>query len=168
MRNQKMKNIIETAIEIENTGYEYFRSLIDKCSYNEGVKNILIMLAGEQKRQLDSLQSWLDAGKPDFSNSDFFSASRSIFHELKARIDEFSCEIDHLALYRFAQDIQKRALSSYEEALQKFAGSELSGFLNQLITQKKKQLILLDNIIDLLLRPEQWVESPEFGRLDDY
>ncbi|MDD2331594.1 MAG: hypothetical protein PHI68_02955 [Candidatus Cloacimonetes bacterium] len=163
-----MKNIIATAIEIESTGLEYFQSLIHKCSYNEGVKSILNMLAVEQKTQLGLLEAWQKDGKPDFPGSDFFISSRNIFYQFKARINEFSCDIDHLALYRFAQDIQKRSLQSYEEALSQVSDPGFVAFLNQLIIRKRKQLILLGNIIDLLLRPEQWVESPEFGRLEDY
>ncbi len=71
-------------------------------------------------------------------------------------------------LYRHAKEIQEKSLQSYVDAKEELSNAEYLGLLSTLITQKRKQIILLDNIIELLLRPEQWIESPEFNRLEEY
>lgn len=163
-----MKDIIQIALETEKSGAEYFGSLAEKCAYNEGVKNILQMLAKEQKRQIVALEEWTDKQSGDCENPVFFEASRGILKDLQAKLQEFTCSIDHLSLYEHARDIQRRALTNYKDALGDMQNEHYVAFLQDMVAQKEKQIILLDNIIELLLRPEQWVESPEFTKLDEY
>ncbi len=163
-----MKSLINNALETEQHSLEYFNGLAEKCHYNEGVKNILRMLAKEQKIQIDILNQWNVKIHPDYVSSAFFEDSKLILQDLKAKIDSFSCEIDHLNLYRHAKEIQEKSLQSYVDAKEELSNAEYLGLLSTLITQKRKQIILLDNIIELLLRPEQWIESPEFNRLEEY
>lgn len=163
-----MKSIIQIALETETRGYEYFKSLAEKCNYNVGVKTILEMLAKEQQKQIKLLKQWEDKTDIEYGSSAFFEDSRHILQDLQSKIDEFSCSIDHLALYEHAKELQEKALQNYQNAKSEIHNEHFVGFLGQLIAQKQKQIILLDNIIELLLRPEQWVESSEFTKLDDY
>jgi len=163
-----MKSIIQLALETESRGMEYFSYLAEKCNYNEGVRNILMMLSREQKKQVDLLNGWANDGNPDYSDSAYYADSKVILQDLSQRIADFSCAIDHLALYQHARDIQAQSLENYKAAAEQVAEPNLKAFVHKLIGQKERQIILLDNIIELLLRPEQWVESPEFTKLDEY
>ncbi len=163
-----MKTHIDNALQIEQTGYDYFRSLADKCSFNPGVRYILEMLAYEQDKLINQLHEWEDHKEGSSSGADFFANAKDVFYELKSRINEFSCEIDHLNLYRHARDSHQTALETYEKALSEILDDlERKQWLS-VIDLKKKHIILLDNIIELLMRPELWVESPEFNHLEDY
>ncbi len=163
-----MKSIIKIALETEKSGFEYFNTLANKCDYNEGVKNILTMLANAQTEQIKKLEVWDQEDQFEIDNSAFFDDSKRILQDLKLKIADFSCSIDHLSLYEHARAIQEEALKNYQRALSEIDSEPVILILNDLSAQKEKQIILLDNIIELLLRPEQWVESPEFTKLDDY
>jgi len=163
-----MENYIDNALKIEQTGYEYFRSLADKCSYNQGVRYILEMLAYEQDKLINRLKKW-DKNYPVASSSaDFFANAKDVFYELKSKINDFSCEIDHLNLYRHARESHQKALDTYMSALAEIGTGDAKNQWQGVIDLKKKQIILLNNIIELLMRPELWVESPEFNHLEDY
>ncbi|MBM4403254.1 MAG: hypothetical protein FJ042_02525 [Candidatus Cloacimonetes bacterium] len=163
-----MKTYIENVLQIEQTGYDYFRSLADKCHFNQGVRYILEMLAYEQDKLVNHLRDWDQGAVVNPSTADFFANAKDVFYELKAKINEFSCEIDHLNLYRHARDIHQKALGGYQNAAQEIADAITLNHWQEVIDLKQKQIILLDNIIELLMRPELWVESPEFTHLEDY
>ena len=163
-----MKTYINNALQIEQTGYDYFRSLADKCSFNQGVRYILEMLAYEQEKLINRLMEWDKTNPGSSSSADFFANAKDVFYELKAKINDFSCEIDHLNLYRHARDSHQKALDTYVSLLSDIGDADSRSQWRGVIDLKKKQIILLDNIIELLMRPELWVESPEFTHLEDY
>jgi hypothetical protein len=162
-----MENL-KTALQLETSAHEYFSNLADKCHYNEGVRYILLMLAGEQKVLINSIEKQISQITDLAQDSDFFEKAKAVFYELKTKIDQFCCEIDHLNLYKHAQELMKQAHTLYTERESSEVSQDLKAFWKYISEEKDKQLILLDNIIGLLLRPEQWVESSEFTKLEEY
>ncbi len=163
-----MSSIIELLLQIEKSGYEYFSKLAQKCDFNAGVKSILEMLAHSQQDQITRLEACRGLSAQATAEPDFYERAKVIFQGLQAGTAEFSCSIDHLALYEHAKQVQEETLQNYQKALESVDDDALLPVLEDLTEQKEKQIILLDNIIELILRPEQWVESPEFTKLDDY
>jgi rubrerythrin len=56
----------------------------------------------------------------------------------------------------------------YQDLLANAEGPLENEIFEYLISQEKEHLTLFEELVTLLTRPEEWVESAEFGIREDY
>jgi hypothetical protein len=80
----------------------------------------------------------------------------------------FSCDIEQLQLYKEARDLVQKKQQVFEEMISSMEVEEHKTLLSQLAEEEKKQAMILDNIIEMVSRPNTWIENAEFVHLDEY
>ena len=66
-----------------------------------------------------------------------------------------------------ARDIEKKSQDFYTEKANEVTEAYQIELFLKLAVEEKKHYFLLDNILDFISRPEQWLENAEFFRLED-
>ncbi|MHC4337666.1 MAG: ferritin family protein, partial [Planctomycetota bacterium] len=102
------------------------------------------------------------------SNTDVLSDAKSIFEQVKQAADKFSFEASQVETYKKAQDIEKESREFYLQKADEVEDHSQKGIFQKLAEEENKHYFLLENIIDFVSRPEQWLENAEFHHLEDY
>jgi rubrerythrin len=160
-------DIYEFAFNMEKDGEAYYRELADKTNI-DGFKKILSMLADEEKKHQDIIIYLKKNQKAGDIRTDVFKNVKNIFIELKNDISKFNFNISEVKLYEKAQELEKKSEDFYKEKANEVENDEAKNILLTLAKEENKHYFILDNIIEVVSKPERWTEQAEFSPLDEY
>ena len=160
-----MTNIIEYAMKMEKDGEDYYRQLAQQTG-NSGLKTILTMLADEEVKHYNVLEK-IKSQKTQIAESGILTDAKNIFAQIKESGENFDFDINQADLYKKARDIEKKSQDFYAEKAGEVTEESQKELFLKLVVEEKKHYVLLDNIIDFISRPEQWLENAEFFHLED-
>lgn len=158
-------DLLQMAINMEREGEQYYKKLAESSKGNH-LKNVFDGLAEDEKHHAELLEDKC-SGKTFEANLEDTTASRSVFKEE----DFFEYGIittapSQLDVYKLALQKEKESIDLYKKLMGGSAENrELFEFL---IRQETKHFEVLDELVKLLNRPNDWAEAPEFGRREEY
>ncbi len=158
----------EFALEMETKTIESYRALAEKCQSNEGVKKILLMLAEDHEKHTDTLREMQTSSVVEMEETEVFREARRVFSDMQNNKSPFSCDIDQVRLYEDARELVLKKRQFYEDIAAKLETEESRALVAKMAEEEKKQAVVLDNIIEMVRRPETWLEDAEFHHLDEY
>lgn len=158
-------DLLQMAIEMELEGEKYYRNLAESSKGNH-LKNVFDGLAEDEKHHAELLEDKC-AGKTFQGNPEDTTAKRSVFKEE----DFFEYGIittapSQLDVYKLALQKEKESIDLYKKLMGE--SSENRELFEFLIRQETNHLEVLDEIVKLVNRPNDWAEAPEFGRREEY
>ncbi len=157
----------EKAMELKKVSEQYYRNLSNKCMANEGVKNILNMLANDEAKHFVLFQKMSQESKIEFLDNHLEKLISDEIDLLKKKEMEFSCFINQIDLYKEALEIEKKHLNFYIEQF-KHDSLNYQKIFKQIIMEENNHIDTLSTIIEMIEHPEKWVESAEFNQKDEY
>jgi len=158
----------EFAIALEQKTVDTYRKLAEQCRTNEGVKNILLMLVADHGKHAQTLEKMRAKAQVEMTKTEAFREARKLFAKMKKEKDLFSCDTDQLKLYREGRNLVQKKQKLFEEMISSMDSEEHKSLLRQLADEEKKQITVLDHIIEMVNRPNTWLEDAEFHHLDEY
>jgi rubrerythrin len=160
-------NVYDYAVKMEEDTERFYRDLAVKTS-DEGLKNILNMLADDELKHKDILNGMRKNSSVKMKDSEILSKSKNIFVELQDQYKDFTAVGEEIELYQKAKDIEKKSMELYQEKAKEETDEAIKKILLKIADEEHRHYHLIDNIVELLLRPKQWVEDAEFNHLEDY
>jgi rubrerythrin len=83
-------------------------------------------------------------------------------------IEKFDFGAQQLEYYRKAQEIERKSRNFYLQKADEVEDSIQKGIFRNLAEEEKKHFFLLQNIIDFVAMPKDWLENAEWYHLDEY
>jgi rubrerythrin len=160
-------NIYDYAMEKEKEAEVLYRELAQTTS-NEGFENIFTMLADEEAKHYKIVEELKNEVPMELSESEILANSRVIFERMSQKKEAFEIETDQVELYKKAQVIERQSRDFYSEKAGEVEDAFQKEVFEKLAVEEERHYVLLDNIIELVLRPEQWLENAEWHHLDEY
>jgi len=160
-------NILEFAMEKEKFSKDYYRRLADR-STSKGLMEIFNMLADEEAKHYKIIKQLKDKVPETAADTDVLSDAKDIFKRMRENAGEFNFDENELGIYKKAQDIEKESREFYLEKASQVDDPYQKRIFRRLAAEEKKHFFLLDNIIEFVSRPQQWLENAEFVHLDEY
>ena len=160
-------DIFAYAKRMERDGEHFYRELAEKNSGNPGVQRIMNFLADEEVKHFRII-SEMEAGTPEFLESDVLTEARNVFVEMKEKGERVDIETLHADVYRKAQDLEKQSWEFYEKCAHDASDELHKDIFNRLAEEERKHYFLLDNIVEFIAQPEQWLENAEWHHLEQY
>lgn len=155
---------IDFAINMEREGQKYYEELADLNKDNELFTVFLILAESEKahkellKKRKESESIMLD----DFVRPDI----KKVFKELKNfRKEHREKQLD---IYRMACVQEQKSIELYFDLLTRTVIPENQELYHFLINEEQEHLKLFEELVTMLTRPEEWVESAEFGLREEY
>lgn len=161
-------SFIEQALKYEQDTIKNYRNLAEQCTSHKGIQYILQKLIKDHEKHLQSLGQMSGKEIANLENKEIYKEVARIFEKIKMDKNTFSCNMDQLRLYQEARELILQKQKLYEEMQHKTDNDEGKRLLQELINEEKKQAIVLDNIIEMVRRPQNWIENAEFYHLEDY
>lgn len=159
-------DIFEYAMQMEKDGEKYYRQTAEYIT-NKGLKTILTMLADDEVRHFNAIKE-MQTAEPDMSATTILTDAANVFTQMQQANESFNFNIKQTEMYRMAQDIEERSRQFYLDQADKVELDYQKKLFLRLADEEKKHFLLLENMIDFVSRPEQWLENAEFCHLEEY
>lgn len=159
-------DIYEFAKKFEMDGREYYLKLAKESS-SEYLAQLFNMLANDERQHYE-IVSKLQENDAEYVPSDNFGEVRTIFRRYLDANETFEAEITKLEAYAHAVELEKESFDFYREQGEKANNPVEREILYRIANEEMKHQIMLENLMDLIRKPEEWVESPEFSHLPEY
>ena len=159
-------DIYDYAMQMEKDGESYYRELSRK-TVNPGLKSILTKLADAEVKHYEVFRSMkLNEDIPE-TETEILSHVKNIFVKMKEQ-GETDVDVSQIDLYKKAQEIETKSRDFYLEKADEVENSRRGEIFLKIADEEKKHYLILENIIDFISRPSQWLENPEWYHLDEY
>jgi len=162
----KIVDIFEYAMQMEKDDENYYRQLAQKVA-NKGLQTILVMLADEEVKHYQAIEG-MRQDNYQMLETTVLDDARNIFIEMKDQKGKFELEQEQAKLYEKAQEIEKKSQQFYQEKANQTDKDDQKKLLERLAKEEEKHYFLLENIIEFVSRPKQWLENAEWYHLEEY
>ena len=157
-------NIFEFAMQKEKDAEAFYRDLAAK-SNSEGLKNIYTRLANAETRHYEVVKQMQDK-ETDASDTDILDDVGTIFNKMSRNKDELlNLDRQQVQVYEKARAIEKESIDLYSEKARESDNPEHRKIFKKLAEQEKKHYAIVDQLVRVVILPEQWVENGEFSHI---
>ena len=158
--------IFQYAMNIEKEGEKYYRELANNTD-KTGLKKIFTWLADEEVMHYNIFENMKKEIAYTLIQTSLLRDAKTIFEKMRKE-KTFDFDASQIILYRRAQDIEKKSQDYYLKEANQLSDARQRETLIKIAKEEEKHYLLLDNIIELVSRPQTWLEDAEFYHLDEY
>ena len=164
LSGRSQMHIMEVAIEMEREGASFYDTLAAD-SQDEGLKKIFSLLADDERRHERIFRAMSDG-----VGGDEVPLKEHQSDELLSALDgqKFAETQKQMELYERALEIELKSIEFYTEAMDSLTDPADIRIVKQVIQEERKHYDTLDTIVQMVSRPDSWVEDAEFGVRDEY
>jgi rubrerythrin len=161
-----MKSIIEQAIHLETTAQANYRQAARQTTDPSAAK-ILEMLADEEAQHAKTLRGMENVAQ--LEHSQLLQQAKSwVRGVVEGGLPAISPDADLLAVLRRAMDIEQMTEGFYREHAATSDDASVAKLFTTLADIEKRHFLLVGSLVEYYDRPNEWVESAEFGLRNDY
>ncbi len=153
------------SIQMEKDAEALYRKMADNTPA-AGVKKVLLLLAEDEvkhRKAIEQLQKKLDVEPQEGVALDI----KTVFDEMKQDKDFTSLTEDAVEDYRKAVEIEKRGIAFYQEKFAEATDPTSKKLFETLMKQESYHLRTCESLLDMVQKPEWWVENAEFNPRDN-
>jgi rubrerythrin len=161
-------NTLEFAIQMEMEGRKYYLEQANKNQDNAALNKVFNLLADSEKEHENLLRKRLNNEEYILDEVSSTNKVKTVFHGLKDYEASKIRSTTQLDVYRLAADIEEKSIKLYQEMLKEAKDDKDRRLFEFLLEEEKQHLVLFEELVKMLTRPEEWVESAEFGLREDY
>ncbi len=157
---------LDYAIEMELDGQKYYLEQAEKNKANE-LHRVFTLLADSEKEHAALLLKLKNKETFALVDNSELMKGKTIFGDL----GDLSSDVKtptQLDAYRMAVTQEEKSIKLYQEMLEASEDSKEKELFEFLIKQEMEHLKLFEQLVTMLLRPEEWVEAAEFGVREEY
>jgi len=154
----------EFSIQMEKDAEALYRRMAENAPA-EGIKKVLLMLAEDEVRHrvaIENLRKNLDTAPEGDSAFEI----KTVFEQLKNDKSVTTLSVDAVDDYEKAVEIEQRGLDFYQEKFKEVDDPASKKLFQVLMNQESYHLQTTKNLLDMVRRPEWWVENAEFNPHD--
>lgn len=160
-------NSLEFAIEMELDGVRYYTEQAERNLGNK-LNAIFLMLARDEEEHARVIRKFIDGFDFKLTNNHTLREAKSIFSGEPDFTMDTKEQPDELDVYMAALDKEEKSIELYTELLESAEEERERELFEFLIEQEKEHHSIIDSILTLVNRPNDWVEDAEFGLREDY
>lgn len=160
-------NVFDFAMNMEQDGETYYRELAQSTD-NKGLATILTFLAKEEALHYNIFKGMKERKGESLPSTNLLDNVKNVFIEMKEKGDNFTFEAKQIEYYRKAQELERKSEDFYREKAEETTSIHERKLLNSIADEEKRHFFVLEEIIDFLRRPQEWLENAEWNHLDNY
>jgi rubrerythrin len=159
-------NPIDYALAVEKEGEAYYTELADQTS-NPGLKKICQMLAGDERSHYTTFKTLKDDIEIIAADTTILSDAKTIFENMTVQ-NISDMDMTQKEMYQNALTLEQKTIAHYEQTHVEMTDPQITDMFIKILEEEKQHVLLLENIIEFLSRPDDWIENAEFNHLEDY
>lgn len=160
-------NSLEFAIKMEVDGQKFYLEQAEKNKNNK-LYNLFFNLAEEEKYHENILRNKYDEIEYKLEDKDTLSEKKNIFKDLEDFKSEIKVSPDQLDIYRAALEQEKQGIELYKDFLAQAVDTAEKELYDFLVKQEENHFEIIEDLILLIKKTDDWVENAEFGVREEY
>jgi rubrerythrin len=163
-------NIYDFAINFEIESRKLYEKFAEE-SGNENLRGVFQGLAEEEKRHENILRQLKEDKKIDEVDSDILSTAKKAFELISKDLTDTKDNVlpqQQVDVYKKAKEIEVDSYKFYTDKAEEAETPEVEKVFNRLAKEEKKHERIIDNIIEMVNRPNTWLEDAEWNHMEDY
>ena len=161
-------NILQNSIDIERQGKEYYLILARQTPLPE-LAGIFNFLAGEEQKHIEQFEALTKKVRPDpLPESTALENAQKVFSKMTAGFAIKESLEDYVTAYQKARDFEQKSIDYYQGALSQKLHADQCAVFTYILKQEQAHLHLMENLIEFVRRPKEWLENAEWNHLDEY
>jgi len=161
-----MTDIYSYAKKMEKDGEAFYRELAAGTK-SPGIQKIFEMLADEEVKHYDLFSRMEKHDRAVFTENPFLDNVRNVFERIREGRAFGDLDASQSDLYRKAQDIEEQSENFYREKAEEVDAAQRSVLL-RIAAQERRHYRILENILQMVSRPQHWLENAEFFHGEEY
>lgn len=159
-------NTFELCLSIEQDLEKYYMEQAEK-NEDTSLKKVFAILADDEKEHLKLLEDNKEQVTAPIKDNDIIEEAKNLFKNI-GDIETFKADPSQVETYRHMLKLEEKTRDFYKVLKDREVDPERKKVFEFLQDGEDKHCIILEEIIKLTERPEEWVESAEFGIREDY
>lgn len=152
-------DVLVYAIKMELDGEEYYKEQA-RLNKGSGLYKVFMDLAQEESEHTQLLEE-RSKGLSYKKRASVAVSRKNVFTALKDFKPDENNIAEQLDAYKLALEKEKESIGLYKELSAK--SPESADLYDFLISQEEEHYAIIEEIIKMVNRPKEWVESAEFG-----
>ena len=161
-------NIYDFAISKEKEAEKHYRSMIEKTE-DKGLKSILSRLAEAEVRHRQIVERMKGGNsKPESAEDPILEDAKAVFEKMERSRQVPKVPADQAGLYQHSADMEKESMEFYREKARETQNESHRTVFLALADEEKKHLLLAETLVEMVTRPQTWLENAEWHHMDEY
>jgi rubrerythrin len=159
-------NVYEFAIKMEQDGEKYYRSLNSHIDHR-GLSSLLNALADDEVKHAQVLQAMASGSNgKQMPESSVLSTAKNVFQEIIDSDNIPDADSDIISLLEKALELERQSEQFYLEKEREITELDDRQIFQSIAAEEKKHYCLIEELIAFHQQPRSYLESGEFGKLD--
>ncbi|OEG63611.1 rubrerythrin [Halanaerobium saccharolyticum] len=162
-------NIYDFAIDFEIENREFYEECAANTSH-EDLKKVFLELAEEEKKHENIVRQLKENKEVDEVESGILPKAKEAFDKIADNMptgDDVMPE-EQVDVYKKAIDLERKSYEFYTEKAEESDSELVKKTFKRLAEEEKKHEKIMDNITEMVDRPNTWLEDAEWYHLEDY
>ncbi len=162
-------NIYDFAIDFEIENREFYEECAANTSHEE-LKQVFLELAGEEKKHENIVRQLKEDKKVDEVEAGILPKAKEAFQKISETMPtgESLLPEEQVDVYKKAVNLETKSYEFYTEKAEESDSELVKKTFNRLAEEEKKHEKIISNIIEMVDRPNTWLEDAEWHHLEDY
>lgn len=156
--------LLELALSMELDLEKFYQEQAE-LNKDNSLNVVFTMLAKEEKNHANILRTNADKLTLPLEDSNILFDVQPIFKNIDVLTHNLQNQLD---TYRMALEKEQESLKFYQDLYANASKEHSKKVLQYLVNQEDKHCDILEELVNLVSRPDEWVESAEFGLREDY
>jgi rubrerythrin len=159
-------DIYKYAMQMELDGRHFYQDLAEKTK-NAGIKSILTMMAESEAKHYNVILDMQKNDKAQYSkDTEVLTKVKNIFMKMKEE-KEIDVDVSQVEFYKKALEIETDSEKFYLERADEEKEPHRKEIFLTLAKEEKSHCVLLENIVNLVSQPDNWIENSEWYNIDE-
>ncbi len=163
-------NVFEFAMQMELDGKEYYEKHSETVEHPK-LKEILLELASDEEKHYNIFKAMRDGLEAEYEQADsttIFTSVKNVFDVLKSENQKLDFAEEAKAIWEHAKEVEKKSEAFYREKAEELDDENQKTIFNQIADEEHKHWVTMENVIQFLDRPTQWLADAEWNNLEEY
>jgi rubrerythrin len=159
-------NFFDVAKNMELQAIKTYTRLSKEAPLDQ-LKGVFNVLAEEEKRHYDLFDTLQNKSVEVPADENILSRSKALLSKWER---DFKAPglADLRAAYEKGMQTEHEAVDFYSKEREMLENDNQKQVVEIIINQEKRHIVLFENLIEFVQRPQQWLENAEFNHLDEY
>ena len=160
-------NAYEYAMQMEKEGELFYKDLAQEAE-QEGLRKIFAMLANEEVKHYKMFEKMAkNSDSITVPKMEVYKEAKEIFADMKKLSVAYDIGDQQIDFYRRAMETEDKAYELYMQKAQEISDPKHRKIFETIAAEELKHKELLENILEFVSHPQEWLENAEFYKIGD-
>ncbi|AZO93661.1 ferritin family protein [Halocella sp. SP3-1] len=160
-------NVYEFALEFEQEHSSYYLDCAEKTN-NSKLKKVFNDLAEEEQKHAKVVKDLAEKNKVSYVKSDILPRVKQVLEEIVSGLPTSVIPTEQVDIYKQARKMEEKSREFYQSKAEETDLEFVKKVFKELAEEERKHENIMVNIVEMVNRPNTWLEDAEWYHHEQY